>query len=179
MYWINLRKAQDKGYTFWQTRSHAIIFYDSVQPLAFVSRTSTPRPPPKIVLREAWQVKHDKELQQQTSIEKSITGQENPFTVDFLVQGTPQKAVLEDRERTTRIRKLAHSQNPSRTDALSTFSEESKRTIHSWGKIELFELGEVYAKTQCSSCAKYWPEGTLYCTCGLCSLPSDKQRRKT
>ena len=26
IYWINLRKAQDQELTFWQTRSHAIIF---------------------------------------------------------------------------------------------------------------------------------------------------------
>ena len=30
MYWINSRKAEDKGLTFWQTRSRAFILYDSV-----------------------------------------------------------------------------------------------------------------------------------------------------
>ena len=30
IFWINLRKAQDEGLTFWQTRSHAVILYDSV-----------------------------------------------------------------------------------------------------------------------------------------------------
>ena len=30
IYWINLRKRQDNGLTFWQTWSHAVIFYDSV-----------------------------------------------------------------------------------------------------------------------------------------------------
>ena len=30
LYWISLRKAQAKGLTFWQARSHAVIFCDSV-----------------------------------------------------------------------------------------------------------------------------------------------------
>ena len=30
VYWIHLAKAPEKGVQFWQTRSHAIIFYDSV-----------------------------------------------------------------------------------------------------------------------------------------------------
>ena len=30
MHWINLRKAQAEGFQLWQTRSYAIIFYDSV-----------------------------------------------------------------------------------------------------------------------------------------------------
>ena len=33
-----------------------------------------------------------------------------------------------------------------------------KKTVPKLGKIELFELGEVSTKIQCSSCAKYWPE---------------------
>ena len=30
IYWMNLRKAQDKGLKNWQTRSHAMILNDSV-----------------------------------------------------------------------------------------------------------------------------------------------------
>ena len=58
--WINLSKAQEKGLKFWQTRSDAIIFYDSV-PVDRIERVvntrtqkvSTPRPLPKIILKEA------------------------------------------------------------------------------------------------------------------------------
>ena len=67
-------------------------------------------------------------------------------------------AVLEDQGRTNRIQKLAHAlKTHSRTEALITdlqktgvfnpSSEESKRLIYNSGKIELFELGEVCAKT--------------------------------
>ena len=66
-----------------------------------------------------------------------------------------------------------------KTDVFNPFSEKSKRTIHNLGKIELFELGEVSASTRCPSCAKYWTEGSLYCICGQCFLPSEKQKRMT
>ena len=93
------------------------------------------------------------------------------------MQGEKHNAVVEDKGRTNRIQKLAHIiKTFLRTEALITdlqktavfitFSEQSKRTIHYLGKIELFDFGEVSAKTQCPSCAKYWPEGILQCTCG-------------
>ena len=47
-----------------------------------------------------------------------------------------------------------------------------KRPSQNWGNIELFELGGVSTKMQCPSCAKYWPEGVLDCTCGKCLRPS-------
>ena len=148
-------------------------------------RIPTPRPRPKMVLKGAWQ------LQQQSSIEKSIAVQDNPFNIDLRMQGVPHKAVLEDKVRTKRILRLARyslktcSRMESlikgihKTKVFNTFSDESKRTIHNLGKIELFELGEVSSKTQCPSCAKCWPEGILHCSCGQCLLPSDKQRPKT
>ena len=58
IYWINLRRAQDKGLTFWQTWSHAVIFYDSVpadciekvvitkNEEILYQRIPIPRPPP-------------------------------------------------------------------------------------------------------------------------------------
>ena len=62
--------------------------------------------------------------------------------MDFRVQGVPQRAVLEDRGRTTRIHKLAHAlKTHSRTESMitdlqiidefDTFSEESNRTSQS------------------------------------------------
>ena len=88
------------------------------------------------------------------------------------------------------IQHLAHTlRTQSRTESMitdlqktvvfNTFSEVSKRTIQSLGNIELFELGEVSAKTQCPADANYWPQGLLYCTCGQCLKPSKEQKRKT
>ena len=66
----------------------------------------------------------------------------------------------------------------SKTGEFNRFSEESKKTVQILGKIELFDLGEVSKNIQCSSCAKYWPEGLLYCICRICLMPSTEQKRK-
>ena len=54
-----------------------------------------------------------------------------------------------------------------------------EKIIHNLGNVELFKQFEVCTETQCSSCAQYWPDGVLYCICGQCLLPSEKQRLKT
>ena len=95
------------------------------------------------------------------------------------VQGVPPEAVHQDEDRTRRIRKLAHilkrqSEEQAlitdlqKTDTFNPFGEESEEIIHNLGNVELFELYEVSTKTQCPSCAKYWPEGVLYYLCGQC-----------
>ena len=52
----------------------------------------------------------------------------------------------------------------NKTGEFNAFSDESTKTNQKMGKIDMFELGEVSTKIQCPSCAKYWPEGLLYCT---------------
>ena len=62
VYWIHLAKAQEKGLTFLQTRSHAIFVHDSVPAdciekisengeNTWYPRLSTPRPAPKRFLK--------------------------------------------------------------------------------------------------------------------------------
>ena len=92
------------------------------------------------------------------------------------MQRVPQNAVLEDQGRVTKIKKLgAYAQNSpehnlsSPTGEFNTFSEESKKTMQSLRKIELFELGVVSTRIQGPSCAKYWPKGLfLCCICDKC-----------
>ena len=76
---IHLAMAQEKGLTFWQTGSHAIYVLDSVPPdciekvvsekdeKTLCQRLSTPRPAPRIILKNAWhqQLQHQ-QLQQGT-----------------------------------------------------------------------------------------------------------------
>ena len=49
------------------------------------------------------------------------------------------------------------------------------------GNIDLYELGESVRTTQCLICVKHSKEGTIYCGCGLCLIPSqehaDNKRR--
>ena len=67
MYWVNIQPAQQKGLKFYQTRSNAIILYDTHPayciPKAIMMETreiiyekvyASPRPPPKISLKDNW-----------------------------------------------------------------------------------------------------------------------------
>ena len=88
-------------------------------------------------MEEAWQVQRDHHSQRHSGIGKPIADEER-FKIDLRVEGVPNKAVLEDEERTKRIQKLAHTlERQSRTNALITdlekvdtfnpFSEETKK----------------------------------------------------
>ena len=107
----------------------------------------TPRPAPKIVLKNAWQVEHCK----QSSSEKSCA-EGDLFKTDLRVQGVPQNAVLEDQGRVTRIQDLVHTVRTqyrtesvivdlSETAEFNTFSENSKKTIPKFGEDRMILLG--------------------------------------
>ena len=110
--WINLEKAQDKGLLFWQTRSDAIIFYNSVPAdcVETVVKTQTteilykkvslsPRPPPKIILKEARQAQRDDSHQRDTGMVKPVAEEEKrELKIDLRVQGIPQAAVEQESE---------------------------------------------------------------------------------
>ena len=56
-------------------------------------KSSIPRPPPKIIFPEAWQVQRDEQFQRRSSIEKPVADEEK-FKIDLRVQGVRQKASL-------------------------------------------------------------------------------------
>ena len=56
----------------------------------------------------------------------------------------------------------------------NVFSEESKRKLKELDDIELNELGESVRTTQCLICLKHSTEGTIYCGCGWCLIPSQE-----
>ena len=75
VYWVDIKLAQQKGFKFYQTRSNAIILYDTVPayciPKAIVMETgeiihekvyASPRPPPKIFLKDNWMKELDSEV---------------------------------------------------------------------------------------------------------------------
>ena len=58
------------------------------------------------------------------------------------------------------------------------FSEESSRTIHEIGNIELCELGQISRTVQCHSCVKHIQERLTFCSCGVQSHhPCNGQHR--
>ena len=79
---------------------------------------------------------------------------EHEFKVDFRIERIPQVAILEDRERMTKIQKSVdklragdHTQSIIadlvKTGKSTTFSEESSRTSLEMRNIELYELGDI------------------------------------
>ena len=67
VYWVDIKRAQKKGFTFYQTRSNAIILYDTLPahciPKAIMMKSgeviyekvfASPLPPPKISFKDNW-----------------------------------------------------------------------------------------------------------------------------
>ena len=95
----NFLRTQSLG-LIWKTH---IIRYDTVARQNFASKGS-PRPAPKIVLKNAWQVEHGK----QSSSEQSCA-EGDLFKMVLRVQGVPQTTVLEDQGKMTEIRDLVNT----------------------------------------------------------------------
>ena len=45
------------------------------------------------------------------------------------------------------------------------------------GNTEHFELCETSSEIQCPVCALYWEAGIVYCTCGKCMQPTERNRQ--
>ena len=83
--WFRFPKAQEKGLTFWQTRSHATTVHDSVPPdcikkeisekgdKTLYQRLTTLRPAPRQIFKNAW---NQQQHQQQQAIFGSSWKQE-------------------------------------------------------------------------------------------------------
>ena len=90
-------------------------------------RVPTPRPHPKIVMMDAWQVQHNKEECSEDQAQENRVRKGKSIKIDFRVQGVPQKKVLEDQGRMTKIQNLAYTlRNQSRTESMITDFEEDK-----------------------------------------------------
>ena len=103
------------------------------------------------MFQKAWQVQHDKEVQQQSSIEEA-SAEGDTFKIGFRAQGAPQSAVLKDQGRMTKIQNLVHTlrtqsrrksviTDRKKTGEFNMLSEESKKIVQSLGKSELFWIG--------------------------------------
>ena len=118
--------------------------------------------------------------------DKNVVREKDSFQVDLRVHGVSQDAIYKDAERMTKIQTLVGKlQDGYRTNSIindlekkgisNTFSEASRRTIKDMGNIELYELGETFRSIQCPSCLSYSKEGTVYCSCCICLMPSPEQ----
>ena len=54
------------------------------------------------------------------------------------------------------------------------FGEESKRNRKEMGSIELYGLSGTVRTIQCLTCLRHSQDGTIYCGCGKCLIPSEE-----
>ena len=64
-----------------------------------------------------------------------------------------------------------------KTEEFNPFSEKSKKLITDMGNAEIFELCETSSKKHCPDCALYWEVDIIYCTCGKCMQPTERNRQ--
>ena len=108
VYWVNLARTRDNGFRVWQTRSNAVIVYNSLPAISqkreqtLVERLSTPRPAPKIAFKSSWQTQQQ---QQQDTSESSSSRTPKPVRKVEREQKEDQGNSTENPE-TSRIRKL-------------------------------------------------------------------------
>ena len=111
------------------------------------------------------------------SAELLVEKEEPELKVDLKIEGIAQDVILEDEERMEQIQKVAeklrtgyHSksiiEDLGKTGNSIRFSEESSRTVHEHGNIELPELGQISRTVYCQSCTKRVSEGLILCSCG-------------
>ena len=76
---------------------------------------------------------------------------------------------------------VLHSRTPdqdlNKTEEINPLNEESKDLITDMGSTEILELYEISSKKQCPDCALQWEVGTVYCTCGKCLQPTERNRQ--
>ena len=108
--------------------------------------------------------------------------------VDFRIPGILHSAVGQvETNRKEKVRRLIEQfeSHPNKnmllkdfekSEEINHFSEESKGFDYKDNN-KLFEFYETSSKRQCPDCAAYWEIGIVYCTCGRCMQPTEKNRQ--
>ena len=151
----------------------------------------SPRLPPKVLLKSAWQVRLEGHDQRGTSVGQPPADEaaKEPQW-DFRTQGTLRAEVEQEEENCRKqlfgrlVRAVMHHPNKDAPTAdlqskhpCSPISEESKQMIHS-GKRGMFRtVQHLSPQNPCPYCLKFWTEGILYCDCGTCLVPAELTRK--
>ena len=100
---------------------------------------------------------------QMRSAELLVEKEEPELKVDFRIEGIAQDVILKDEKVDDKVRTGDHTksiiEDLEKAEKSMKFSEESSRTTHELGNIELHELGQMSRTVQCHSCLKHIPEG--------------------
>ena len=204
VHWCNLKLAQKRGLQFYQTRSHAIVLYNTLSTVciekAVCMKTQeelyhkiclTPRLP-RVVLKanlhsgQQGQREQDARTSCDQPSESKSSWETWNNTVDYRILGIPFSTVeQQDTNREDKVKKLIEQfesqphkesflQDVSQTQKINKFSEKSKDLIADMSNTKIFELCETSSKKQCTDCNLYWEIGIVYCTCGRCLKSSQR-----
>ena len=204
--WCNLKLVQEKGLLFYQTRSHAIVFYDTLPAVCiekvvcmktkdelYQKVSLTPRIP-RVVLKSSSQVclQGQREQDARTSYDQpggsKIPWETGSNTVDYRIPGVPLSAVEQQythrkdkvgkliEKFENRLNKESFLQDFKQTKEINEVSKKSKDLIGEMNNTEIFVLCETSSKKQCTDCNSYWKIGIIYCTCGRCLTISRSEK---
>ena len=206
-HWCNLEFAQKRGLQFYQTRSHAIVLYNTLPAVcigkAVCMKTKeelyhkvylTPRLPRVVLRANSHSGQQDQQEQDaRTSCDQPSGSQSTRETwcnnVDYRIPGIPLSTVeQEDTNRKDKVKRLIQQfeshpnkesflQDMNQTEKIGDFNEKSQKLIADMNNTEIFELCEISSKKQCSDCNLFWEIGIVYCTCGRC-FKKTSQRTK-
>ena len=206
VYWCNLKLAQEKELQFYQTRSHAIVLYDTL-PAVCIEKVVCMKPKdeqnqkvrltpraPRVVLKSTSQItlQDQREQDARTSYDQP-SGSNMPWetvsnTVDYRIPGIPLPAIeQQDAHRKDKVKKLIEKfeNHPNKeyflldfkqTKEINEVSKKSQDLIGDMNNTEIFELCETSSKKQCPDCNLCWEACAVYCTCGRCLRTSRSEK---
>ena len=196
VFWCNSKLAQEKGLQFYQTRSHAVVLYNTL-PAACIEKAVfmktqnelyqkmrlTPRAP-RVVLKSNSQYgsqdpqNQDARSSWEPSSDSKSYGEIFNNAVDHRISGVllsavePQNTIRENKVKRliekfeNHKQKESYLQDFSQTQKINKFSKESLDLIADLNNTEIFELSENYSKQQCPGCNLYCEIGIIYCSRG-------------
>ena len=182
--WCNLKLAQQRGLHFYQTRSNAVILYDTLA-AEFIEKAICMKTKdqlyqresvilrPRVVLKANSQSdSQDLPVQEARSFWESQQdaegyGETRSNTADYRTPGISISTVkLQDARRQSSVTKLIEMfekhqhkeqflQDMSQKQEINRFSEESQKILEDMNHTEIFELCENSAKLQCLDCNSF------------------------
>ena len=206
IYWCNLMLAQKRGLQFCQTRSHAIVPYNTLLAIciekAVCKKTKeegylkvclTPILPRAVLKPNSRSGQQDQQEQDARSSCDHPCGSKGfgetwCNNVDNRIPGIPHSAFeQQDTNRRETVKKMIQQfeshpnkesilQDFKQTEKINKFSEKSQELIADMNNTEIFELCGTSSEKQCPDCKVYWEIGIVYGTCGRCLKPSQRTK---
>ena len=185
VFWCNVKLAQQRELQFYQTRSNAVILYDTL--LAdFIEKAICMKTKdqlcqrervilrPRVVLK-AYSQSGSQDLlvrearsswESQQDVERH--GETRSNTADYRIRGISiSTVILQDAQRHNNVTKLIDMvekhrhkeqflQDMSQKQEINRLSEESQKLLEDMNQTEIFELCENSAKLQCPDCNAFF-----------------------